>query len=366
MTMKKRICLFLAAALLAACTRSAEGELPLPGELTVTAKIATRNPDITEAFGDGEAMSVLLAGGAEDGAEHLRFVARKGRWHGDPARLLEEGESATLYALCPYRAGLEDPRAIPLHVAEQTDWLCSERGVAVDRAHASAQVSMEHLQAVLAFNVLRADDYAGEGLAEELRLEGAFPLEATYDATTRRQTVVERGGYAIPCTQRVVDGGWRRELPSLLSLPFLPSSSSEVRVVLRVDGREYASSLPSMYYAPGRRYLFHLALSDGRLTLLSDRTQTTPIGETADDPAALDRGLLRVVHEGFFFGVPRIAGGSPGTIFWGDGQEEPYVPYTMHQYGATEAHTVGVESWDADRAEFDGLTGVVSIDFSRF
>lgn len=367
--MKRTTILFLSAAcLLAACTRTEESASPLPGELTLTVRVAAQHPEIAAALAGGQAMRVLLAdplAGAAEPAEQLRFTSRGGLWRGDPARLLGEGEATTLYALYPCCGEAENPRAITLDVAAQTDWLYTERGTEVDRDRNSVQITLEHLQAVLAFNIQRSGDYRGEGLARELRLEGAFPREATFDPVSRRLAIVSQGSCAIPCLRPVVEQGWRTEVPSLLSLPFR-SSGSDVRIVLRVDDCEYACLLPEIRFYGGQRYLFHLALSDGRLALLADRTQITPIGETTADPEPLDFGLLRIGQEGIRFDAPLIGGGSPGTILWGDGEEQPYAPHAPHRYPDAGPHTVEVECWNADRAILDGLTGVTSIDFSSF
>lgn len=355
--------LFTAACLLwAACTARDE-QMPLPGELTLVPHISTRGVDVTSSL-DGDLRVFLADNASARSAEALRFVREGGSWRGEPRRLLGEEESAEVYALYPCCGEADDLRAVPVEVASQTDWLRSARSVTVDRSRSRAEVTLEHALCVVAFDVRSSGGYEGEGLLEEICLGGDFPLTGTLDLTKRSIEVVSTGSFTLPCVRGITEEGWRDDHPALFSLPFR-TTDGDVVLTFRIDGRDYSCSLPTLLLSAGKRYLFHLVLTPGRLTLLADRTETASLDAAPADPGELRYGVLRVAHTLRSFYVPRIDG-STGTVAWGDGDEERYTLYAVHQYDTTDPHTVEVECWNADEASFYDLLGVTAIDFSRF
>lgn len=77
---------------------------------------------------------------------------------------------------------------------------------------------------------------------------------------------------------------------------------------------------------------------------------------------------LTFVFVGTSVDIPLITGPDfkEGTIFWGDGMEEPYSENVSHDYPGNGTFEVVVETQDAEEIHFDNIAGVTSIDFSEF
>lgn len=103
--------------------------------------------------------------------------------------------------------------------------------------------------------------------------------------------------------------------------------------------------------------------------------QEKPGGEEPDpdpdpepDPETEPVQKVSLVFVGSSYEIPLISGGnfSEGTIFWGDGEEEPYSEGASHVYPGNGTFEISIETDEAEEIHFDNIAGVAEIDFSEF
>ncbi|MDO4163440.1 MAG: fimbrillin family protein [Bacteroides sp.] len=286
-------------------------------------------------------------------------------WKGSPSIKLDEGEQKYLYAFYPYTSQSENPDALNIEIASQTDYLYSGRGIKVSYTSPTAQLTLNHALPILAFHI-KKENYDGNGVLQQITVEGDdFYTAGTIHVVSGNITRTTVGKYTGNCSVTLSADNLQENIPDLFCLPF-SSSGSDISVTFKIDGEEYVCTLPKYNIGQGYKYIFQGALTSRGITMF-ETPQVVSLNDDSDTITQSNHGIFAVTHCNADFTLPTFGGTDLlGSIDWGDGTTESYVSTAQHTYDSEDEKTVTVELWGVEEVSLSTLEGIEEIDLTDF
>lgn len=303
--------------------------------------------------------------------ENIKASFKDSKWNINPEIKLNENISGFVYAYYPFDETVTSASSISVDANKQIDYLYSGKGVLVSFKNPEAKLNMSHAMAAIAVNIIKGDNYQGDGILNKIALEGEnFKVKGKLNIETGDITSQTEGAILIETEKEITSSGWTSDLPRTFTIPF-ESDGKKTIMTLSIDNTNYQITLPTIKIERGMKYIFKLGLSDNNVTLFSDNTEVVAL-QKEDNEIGIGSNVKTVVYD--FIGnkvlLPNITGKNmvAGFVNWGDNStQEIYKAQNTHIYKESETvHTIKIENWNADNVSFNNVIGITRIDLSSF
>ena len=339
-------------------------------ELSFTTTVQTRAlPEVLTELKSGAQMSIFVTFSNNTAITTMSkaICGSDGIFKASPSIELTAGVIASFNAVYPYNSNNTSASAIPVSVANQTDYLYSNGTATASKSNPTASITMHHAMSVFAFNIDKKG-YTGAGKLQEVKLSGdGMFTEGKLDINTGSIAGTTKGEYAKSFNETLQAGGFTTNIPAMFVIPST-SNGSNYQITIKVDGKEYTATLPKQSVSGGTKYLFRMALTERELVVFPEMTDVVSLNANTDDMPERELSTLQVTHTNKKMATPVVGGsdGMFGKIYWGDGQSEDYKSKASHTYAEQGTHTIAIESWGAQDVTIESLSGVTEIDLSKF
>ena len=185
-------------------------------------------------------------------------------------QILLSGTAGKAIAYYPYTADVTDYTAIPVDIADQTDWMYSGEVGPLNDAAPSAEFVMNHALTALNVNFVRDAAYTGAGevsvltvTSDGLATNGTFSaVDGAFASTTGAGSAVS----VIDAPFTLTSGASNQENPYM----FVPASAEtkDFTVSATVDGKAYNVGVAmNEAFAPGKMYKLNVKVTNTGLTV---------------------------------------------------------------------------------------------------
>lgn len=303
--------------------------------------------------------------------ENIKANFKDSKWNINPEIKLNENISGFVYAYYPFDENITSVSAISIDANKQIDYLYSGKGVLVSSKNPEAKLKMSHAMSVIAVNIIKGDNYQGNGILHSIELGGeGFKVKGKLNIETGDITPEAEGSIVIKTEKEITNSGWTSGLPQTFTIPF-ESDGKKTTMILSIDNTNHHITLPSIKIERGMKYIFKLGLSDSNVTLFTDKTEVVAL-QKEDNEIGIESSVKTVIYD--FTGdqalLPNISGENmvAGFVSWGDNSaQEIYKAQNTHTYNETGiTHTIKIENWNADNVLFNNIIGISRIDLSSF
>lgn len=342
-------------------------------EVEITTEVLTRaNTQVTETLeADGQQLAVFISPEETPNDKttvNMQKVSRKGgKWIPEVPIEITGQEHKYLCAFHPYYEGANDPKNISVEVLSQTDYLYSGSFLKASYNSPKVKFSMKHALSILAFNLKKEkESYEGEGKLQKIIINGeGVYVEGKLDLTSGTTIGTKTGKIEQTKDLFITSDGWKEDIPDLFCIPF-NSTGKNVTVTFTIDNKDHAVLLPSYSIAKGVKYIFSAALTHNGLTLF-ETPEVVNLNIDESNTPTDNYSRLLITHQSQNFAFPLLQGNAiVGTVAWGDGSSEKYVPELQHKYSVSGTYTLDAECWNVSEVTIQSLKDIEAIDLSGF
>ena len=206
-------------------------------------------------------------------------------WKNEGTPLLISSQTSTAYAYFPYRENVDDIRAIPVRMEDQTDLLVATPVTGITRSDRQANFQMKHMFSVIRLR-LSIGDYSGAGELKSYSIQGDH-LAASAKVNATSGNLFDYGASNDPYLIKLENPIHLSDIATELDMIVIPKNSSgKINLELQVDGLSFRAELESEGLVPGRINSYEVLLRPQRLSV-------SPVEVTEwEYPAAVSQTLL--------------------------------------------------------------------------
>ena len=328
---------------------------------------------LIENLENNDEMNVWIDVTSETGAilssEQMKATNNGGTWTLSNSTRLDKGQTAEIYAVYPYSDKNTNLEAVAVDVATQEDVLYSGSATYASYTSNVATLNMKHALSMIAVNVSK-EGYQGDGVISKLRISqpSVIATKGTLNVKNGKVTVTENGDLTVDVNATIGNGGISGLLPGMWVIPFSSKDRPTVKVVMTIDGKEYAADLPEVSMNTGWQYVFHAVLTQNGLAFVPDATEEYALNKSDDEIGELTgHGVIMFTFTGETFNFPLFTGDNIfGNIKADDGTQTNYKIGGKLDLPSSGKRVITVETWNSTGFEVNSLEGIDAIDLSQY